>query len=258
MRVFKWTLNFDPQIESSIVPIWIRLPELPVHLFEKNALFTLVAKIGKPLRIDEPTADLSRSDLVRVCVELDLTATKVQAIYLKIEGKLTDNKFFMKTYRQQVLYENFPPYCSSCSHLGYDIANCIAKHINEKSQTEVEPRPPDNSSTQKEETRDLREIINNKRKGKSVVIDNAPVTTSVENNVENGVNAGLSLNDNDTEVNANAGISLISHVFEPKLLVTPENNQPGYAEVATPDGFIYEDTFIAELLDRDWDAEKTS
>ncbi|KAL0307594.1 UNVERIFIED_CONTAM: hypothetical protein Sangu_3020400 [Sesamum angustifolium] len=39
MRVFKWTPNFDPQIESPIAPVWIRLPALPVHLFEKNALF---------------------------------------------------------------------------------------------------------------------------------------------------------------------------------------------------------------------------
>ncbi|KAL0439448.1 UNVERIFIED_CONTAM: hypothetical protein Slati_2427800 [Sesamum latifolium] len=59
MRVFKWTPNFDPQIESSIASVWIRLSELPVHLFEKNALFTLAAKIGKPLRMDEPMADLS-------------------------------------------------------------------------------------------------------------------------------------------------------------------------------------------------------
>ncbi|KAL0299873.1 UNVERIFIED_CONTAM: hypothetical protein Sangu_3151200 [Sesamum angustifolium] len=50
MRVFKWTPNFDPQIESPIAPVWIRLPALPVHLFEKNALFTLTTKIGKPLR----------------------------------------------------------------------------------------------------------------------------------------------------------------------------------------------------------------
>ncbi|KAK4384597.1 hypothetical protein Sango_3045000 [Sesamum angolense] len=67
MRVFKWTPNFDPQIESPIAPVWIRLPALPVHLFEKNALFTLATKIGKPLRMDEPTADLSRP-VARVCV----------------------------------------------------------------------------------------------------------------------------------------------------------------------------------------------
>ncbi|KAL0299940.1 UNVERIFIED_CONTAM: hypothetical protein Sangu_3148100 [Sesamum angustifolium] len=124
MRVFKWTPNFDPQIESLIAPVWIRLPALPVHLFEKNALFTLATKIGKPLRIDEPTADLSRP-VARVCVEIDVTSPKVQAVHLQIEGK---------TYRQQVIYENCPPYCSSCNHLGLEIANCIVKHNNEKRQ----------------------------------------------------------------------------------------------------------------------------
>ncbi|KAL0336656.1 UNVERIFIED_CONTAM: hypothetical protein Sradi_4877500 [Sesamum radiatum] len=84
MRVFKWTPNFDPQIESPIAPVWIRLPALPVQLFEKNALFTLATKIGKQLRLDEPTADLSRPDLARVYVEIDVTSPKVQAVHLQI------------------------------------------------------------------------------------------------------------------------------------------------------------------------------
>ncbi|KAL0418816.1 UNVERIFIED_CONTAM: hypothetical protein Sradi_1295100 [Sesamum radiatum] len=123
MRVFKWSPSFDPQIESSISPVWIRLPSLPVHLFEKNALFTLASKIGKPLRMDEPTADLSRPDLARVCVELDVTAPKVQAVHLQIKGK---------TYRQQVIYENCPSYCSSCNNLGHDSSSCIVKNKLEK------------------------------------------------------------------------------------------------------------------------------
>ncbi|KAL0445293.1 UNVERIFIED_CONTAM: hypothetical protein Slati_2252000 [Sesamum latifolium] len=49
MRVFKWSPDFDPQIESPIALVWIRLPGLSIHLFEKNALFTFAAKIGKPL-----------------------------------------------------------------------------------------------------------------------------------------------------------------------------------------------------------------
>ncbi|KAL0287320.1 UNVERIFIED_CONTAM: putative ribonuclease H protein [Sesamum calycinum] len=159
MRVFKWTPNFDPQIESPIAPVWIRLPALPVHLFEKNALFTLATKIGKPLRMDEPTADLSRP-VARVCVEIDVTSPKVQAVHLQIEGK---------TYRQQVIYENCPPYCSSCNHLGLEIANCIVKHNNEKRQLNVEPKLTGDPPSNKEEARDLREIINHKRKGKNVV-----------------------------------------------------------------------------------------
>ncbi|KAK4384595.1 hypothetical protein Sango_3044800 [Sesamum angolense] len=70
----------------------IRLPSLPVHLFEKNALFTLASKIGKPLRMDEPTADLSRPDLARVCVELDVTPLKSKPFISKLKGKLIDNK----------------------------------------------------------------------------------------------------------------------------------------------------------------------
>ncbi|KAK4384684.1 hypothetical protein Sango_3036000 [Sesamum angolense] len=131
MRVFKWTPDFDPQIESPIALVWIRLPALPVHLFEKNALFTLATKIGKPLRMDEPTADLSRPDLARVCIEIDVTSPKVQAVHLQIEGK---------TYMQQVIYENCPPYCTSCNHLGHEIANCIVTHNNEKRQVDMDSK----------------------------------------------------------------------------------------------------------------------
>ncbi|KAL0439389.1 UNVERIFIED_CONTAM: hypothetical protein Slati_2421900, partial [Sesamum latifolium] len=52
MRVFKWSPDFDPQIESPIALVWIRLPRLPVHLFETKTLFTFAAKIGKLLRMD--------------------------------------------------------------------------------------------------------------------------------------------------------------------------------------------------------------
>ncbi|KAL0291567.1 UNVERIFIED_CONTAM: hypothetical protein Scaly_2631600 [Sesamum calycinum] len=223
MRVFKWTPNFDPQIESSIAPVRIGLLDLPVHLFEKNALFTLASKIAKPLRMDELIADLSRPDLACVCVELDLTAPKVQVVYLNIMGK---------TYIHLVLYENYPAYCSSCNHLGHDISNCIVKHNNEKSQADVEPRPPGTSSNHNKETRDLREIINNKRKDKFVV--------------------------DDIEFNANAGVSLISHVLEPESLTMLEKSQSSYTAMASPDDFNYEDPLIAELLDKDWDVEKPS
>ncbi|KAL0394560.1 UNVERIFIED_CONTAM: hypothetical protein Slati_4422200 [Sesamum latifolium] len=251
MRVFKWTPNFDPQIESSSTSVWIRLPELRVHLFEENALFTFAAKIGKPLRMDEPTADLSRPDLARVCVELDLTAPKVQAIYLHIEGK---------TYRQQVIYENCPPYCFSCNHLGHDISTCIAKPNNEKNQTEMEPKTIGNSTNHNEDPKDLRKIINNKRKGKNVVSDNAPVTITVENNAANGVTVDLPLNvtDSGTNANANADLSLPSHVPEAEPYVIQNIICPGHVEVASPDDFNYEDLLIAELLDKDWDAENTS
>ncbi|KAL2237697.1 UNVERIFIED_CONTAM: hypothetical protein Sindi_0961400 [Sesamum indicum] len=41
MRVFKWTPTFTPAQESSIVPIWVSIPELPAHLFHKDALYVI-------------------------------------------------------------------------------------------------------------------------------------------------------------------------------------------------------------------------
>ncbi|KAL0297837.1 UNVERIFIED_CONTAM: hypothetical protein Scaly_3081700 [Sesamum calycinum] len=88
MRVFKWTPDFNPQIESPIAPVWIRLPALPVHLFEKNALFTIATKIGKPLRMDEPTADLSRPDLARTIQDHE------QFLHLKVNPGASQEDIF--------------------------------------------------------------------------------------------------------------------------------------------------------------------
>ncbi|KAL0327906.1 UNVERIFIED_CONTAM: hypothetical protein Scaly_2223200 [Sesamum calycinum] len=63
MQVFKWTPKFNPQMESPIALVWIKFLELPCYLFEKRALFGLANLIGKPLRMDEATADLSRPSL---------------------------------------------------------------------------------------------------------------------------------------------------------------------------------------------------
>lgn len=55
MRMFKWTPNFATKSESSIVPIWIGLPELPLHLLHKQALFDIASLVGRPLNVDEPS-----------------------------------------------------------------------------------------------------------------------------------------------------------------------------------------------------------
>ncbi|KAL0340056.1 UNVERIFIED_CONTAM: hypothetical protein Sradi_4522400 [Sesamum radiatum] len=82
MRVFKWTPKFDTKVESSIALGWIWFPELPCQFFHKKALFNIGSMIGKPLKIDEPTADLSRPSLARVCVDVDLLKPKTIEIYL--------------------------------------------------------------------------------------------------------------------------------------------------------------------------------
>lgn len=45
MRVLKWTIDFVPEKESPVVPVWIGFPNLRHYLYEKSALLTLARSI---------------------------------------------------------------------------------------------------------------------------------------------------------------------------------------------------------------------
>ncbi|KAL0423333.1 UNVERIFIED_CONTAM: hypothetical protein Sradi_0868100 [Sesamum radiatum] len=119
MRVFKRMPNFYVRVESTVTSIWIRLPELPVYLFQKIMLFATASMVGKPLRVDEPTTDISRPSLARVCIELDLYVGVGQ-----------------NTILQQIIYENFPHYCCFCRHMGHEEKGCINKNKGAKIDVE--------------------------------------------------------------------------------------------------------------------------
>lgn len=51
MRVLKWTPIFCVATESLIVPLWIQLPHLPIHLSGKGSLFSIARLLGNPLRL---------------------------------------------------------------------------------------------------------------------------------------------------------------------------------------------------------------
>ncbi|KAK4394250.1 hypothetical protein Sango_1895800 [Sesamum angolense] len=92
MRVFKWSPTFTPEQESAITPIWVCLPELPAHLFRKDALFAIANNIGTPLQIADST--FNQSNLANA---------------------------------RNIVYEQVPDYCSLCKHVGHRDAECYSK-----------------------------------------------------------------------------------------------------------------------------------
>lgn len=50
MTISKWTISFRPNQESSLAPVWVSFPELPIPFFEKNYLYKLGSLIGRPLQ----------------------------------------------------------------------------------------------------------------------------------------------------------------------------------------------------------------
>ena len=48
MRVFRWTRDFHVHRESSLVPVWVTLPALPIHYLDKHSLFSILSPVGRP------------------------------------------------------------------------------------------------------------------------------------------------------------------------------------------------------------------
>nr|XP_027093796.1 uncharacterized protein LOC113714202 [Coffea arabica] len=132
MRVFRWTRDFHVHIESSLVPVWVDLPNLPIHYFDKHFLFSILSPIGRPLFLDSATTAGTRPSVVRVCVEIDVAKIVVPRIWVAVEGELG--------FWQRIVPDNMPSYCSSCWRLGHSSENC------KKNFTEIGYRHNNNQS----------------------------------------------------------------------------------------------------------------
>ena len=74
----KWTPNFKPsQDVSSAVPIWVRLPHLPLHCWNLESLEIIGDDLGKFIDRDERKGQFSYA---RICVEVDLEIGLPEAI----------------------------------------------------------------------------------------------------------------------------------------------------------------------------------
>ncbi|XP_071922584.1 uncharacterized protein [Coffea arabica] len=120
MRIFKWSTDFHVDRESSVVPVWFSLPKLPIHLFHKECLFSIVACLGWPLCVDTATAMGSRPSVARVCVEVDLQRELPERVWISVGDRMG--------FWQVLMAENLPKYCGLCLHQGHNEDDCRLKH----------------------------------------------------------------------------------------------------------------------------------
>ncbi|GAA0156696.1 hypothetical protein LIER_14126 [Lithospermum erythrorhizon] len=67
MRMFKWTLDFCPNKESLLSPVWIHLQGLPLYLFDDEPLLLITNSIGNPLHIDQNNVNRVKLGQASVC-----------------------------------------------------------------------------------------------------------------------------------------------------------------------------------------------
>lgn len=80
----RWSLDFDPNLDiPSVVPVWVKLPHLPFHLWNHDAYKAIRNALGKYMDAVEPKSNFSYTHM---CVEVDLEEC------LPFEIKLNLNK----------------------------------------------------------------------------------------------------------------------------------------------------------------------
>ena len=78
----KWTPYFDPtQDVTSVVPIWVRLPHLPLHCWDSDSLEAIRNTLGKYIDRAERKDQYS---CARICVYVDLEIGLLEAIKLNV------------------------------------------------------------------------------------------------------------------------------------------------------------------------------
>ncbi|XP_027062037.1 uncharacterized protein [Coffea arabica] len=116
MRVFRWTRESHMHKESSLVPVWMALPALPIHYFGKHSLFSILSLVGRPLFLDSAMAAGTCPSVARVCVEVDEAKPVVSRICVAVEGEIGS--------WQRIVAEDMPWYCSFCWRLGHSLDEC--------------------------------------------------------------------------------------------------------------------------------------
>lgn len=109
-----WHEDFNPSFESFCkMSIWVRLPNLPLHLWVDQLLEEVGEALGYFLMVDVESSDILHSTYA--CILVDIDASKG----LPIEIKLSTPKGF---WIQPLDYEGIPFRCRRCFKTGHVVA----------------------------------------------------------------------------------------------------------------------------------------
>ncbi|KAK4733767.1 hypothetical protein R3W88_008028 [Solanum pinnatisectum] len=122
MRIQAWTSDFTPKEATPIVPIWVALPELPWHCYNKVLLTIVLSSIGKVLYLDSPSSKKTRGIMAKLKIQIDLTKERPPHSWMGFKNSDPN-----KGRWQRIQYEGIPDYCMYCKHQGHMDNVCTIK-----------------------------------------------------------------------------------------------------------------------------------
>ena len=102
--------------DFATVPVWVKLPDLPLDCWNDRALSKIVSRVGKPITTDKLTRTKERLSYARVLVEVDASKDLVTSVEMRLPTGVV--------YSQLVVFEVIPKYCKKCRSFGHREGDC--------------------------------------------------------------------------------------------------------------------------------------
>ncbi|GAV62967.1 DUF4283 domain-containing protein/zf-CCHC_4 domain-containing protein, partial [Cephalotus follicularis] len=81
----KWTKGMTLKLEEcNSIPVWVKLSNVPIHLWTKLGLSYIARVLGRPLYMDSPTTNRHALAYARVCMDMSTTSTFSNTILLDL------------------------------------------------------------------------------------------------------------------------------------------------------------------------------
>ncbi|XP_070031844.1 uncharacterized protein [Nicotiana tomentosiformis] len=96
MWLQKWTPDFRPDEDISIVLVWILLPGLPFNMHTWQYVKQICSEVGTPLSLDVAINGKTRPRMAKVRVEIDLLKPLVDSVFIGSEDENAPLKASLK------------------------------------------------------------------------------------------------------------------------------------------------------------------
>ncbi|XP_070057289.1 uncharacterized protein [Nicotiana tomentosiformis] len=128
MKIEAWSLLFNPNEDSLIVPVRVVIPELPWHFYYMEILTPPLSSVGKALFLDLASFSKTRGSVAKVKMHIDLTKKRPSHVWLGFDE---DQDVNGNGKWLEVQYESVPDYCLYCKHIGH-LSHTCPKKLNDK------------------------------------------------------------------------------------------------------------------------------
>lgn len=100
------------------MPVWIRLPNLPLHFWSPGSINRIASIVGKPLFLDDKSVNGEKLQFARVYVDVSARNPLPKFVSIEIEGEVGC------CYDQTIEYETSLKSCTKCVDFGHTDETC--------------------------------------------------------------------------------------------------------------------------------------